>query len=86
MTTDWKTRKIFRSDIVDMYNDLEHLWLLIEVISRDENGTATEIRLAYFAKEKDDVYEFLMEEEENWDWTRSYMVVYADPKKECELI
>jgi hypothetical protein len=86
MTIDWKKRKIYRSDIVDMYQDLEHLWLLIEVMARDENGTATEIRLVHFAKNKDDVYEFLMEEDENWDWTKNYMVVLADPKKECELI
>jgi hypothetical protein len=86
MEYDWKKRRIFRSDIVDMYNDLEHHWLLIEVIGRDENGTATEIRLAHFAKEKDDVHEFLMEEEENWDWCKNYLVIYADPKKECELI
>jgi hypothetical protein len=86
MSTDWKKRKIFRSDIVDMYTDLEHNWLLIEVIGRDKNGMATEIRLVHFAEVKDDVYEFLMEEEESWDWTKNYIVVYADPKKECELI
>lgn len=86
MHSDWKNRKIFRADIVDMYTDLEHQWLLIEVIERDKNGTATEIRLAYFSKEKDDVHEHLMEEEDNWDWGKNYLVVYADPKKQCELI
>ncbi len=86
MVSDWTKRRIFRADIVDMYTDLEHQWLLIEIIERDKNGTATEIRLAHYAKEKDDVHEFLMEEEENWDWTKNYLVVYADPKKQCELI
>jgi|GEM_PF-83268 len=84
--TDWKKKRIFRSDIVNMYTDLDGHWLLIEVIERDEKGTATEIRLAHFAKEKDDVHEFLMDEEESWDWTKNYLVVYADPKKQCELI
>ena len=85
MGSSWKTKRIFRSDIVDMYIELEGNWLLVEVMERDDNGTATEIRLAHYDKEKENVHEYLMEEEENWDWTKSYLVVFADPTKQCEL-
>ena len=60
-------------------------WLLLEILKEDAKGRALELAFLKSSRDKDDLYDYLMEDED-WDWDRKYIFVYSDPEKECKLL
>lgn len=61
-------------------------WFLLEILREDENGRALEMSLLHKADSKGGLLEYLMEEDEDWDWGRKYIMVYSDPGKPCDFL
>ena len=80
----WKDKIINSKDVARLYNDKLREWLLLEVIKTGSNGKAEQFKLLANAKNKDELYEFVMEDEE-WNWDKKYIFVYADPNSVCEI-
>ncbi|MBK8920922.1 MAG: hypothetical protein IPM81_05355 [Saprospirales bacterium] len=79
-------RKIYKAaQMAQLYQENPGVWLLLEVRARNPNGRATRLKLLKQAKNKDDLYDFLMEQE-NWDLSKDYVFVFSDPGKQCEII
>lgn len=70
-------------DVARLYNDKTGNWLLLEVIRIGENGKAEEFKLIAYDRKKENLYELM--EEENWDWDKKYIFVFADPDTLCEF-
>jgi len=70
-------------DVARLYNDKMGNWLLLEVIRMGENGKAEEFKLVAYNKKKESLYDLM--EEDNWDWDKKYIFVYADPDTLCEF-
>ncbi|MCB0587703.1 MAG: hypothetical protein KDD06_20595 [Phaeodactylibacter sp.] len=68
-----------------LYSQNPYVWLLLEVLEYNEAGQAKRLRLLKASKDKNELYDFLMEEDEDWGWDKNYIFVYADPDKECQL-
>ena len=70
-------------DVAQLYNDKVDHWLLLEVIKMGSNGKAEEFKLIAFDRKKEQLYELM--EDENWDWSKKYIFVFADPNSLCDL-
>jgi len=70
-------------DVARLYNDKSGNWLLLEVIKVGENGKAEEFKLVAYKRKKELLYKMM--EDDNWDWDKKYIFVYADPDTLCEL-
>ena len=70
-------------DVARLYNDKTGNWLLLEVIKIGENGKVEEFKLIAYDKMKENLYELM--EDDNWDWDKKYIFVYADPDTLCEF-
>ena len=57
--------------------------MLLEVIKTGENGKAEEFKLIAYDKKKANLYELM--EEDDWDWDKKYIFVFADPDTLCEF-
>lgn len=71
------------SDVAKLYNDKIGYWLLLEVIKKGENGKAEKFKLVAFNKKKQKLKN-LMEDDE-WDWDKNYIFVFADPNSLCDI-
>ncbi len=78
-------KEYFASEMAQLYNAKPDEWLLLEILETNEQGRAEKLKLLKSAKDKDDLYDFLMDEVEDWTWDKNYIFVYSDPGKECEL-
>ncbi len=72
-------------EMCELYERLPENWLLLEILETNESGRAERLRLLKADKNKEVLYDFLMDELEDWDWKNNFIFVYADPDKECEL-
>lgn len=70
-------------DVARLYNDKTGNWLLLEVIRIGENGKAEEFKLIAYDRKKENLHELM--EEDNWDWDKKYIFVFADPDTLCEF-
>jgi hypothetical protein len=70
-------------DVARLYNDKIGNWLLLEVIKIGENSRAEKFRLAGYNKNKEMLYNLM--EDDNWDWKKKYIFVFADPDNLCEI-
>ena len=70
-------------DVARLYNDKTGNWLLLEVIRIGENGKVEEFKLIAYDRKKENLYELM--EEDNWDWDKKYIFVFADPDTLCEF-
>lgn len=70
-------------DVARLYNDKMGNWLLLEVLKVGKNGKAEEFKLIAYNKDKKNLYELM--EEDNWDWGKKYIFVFADPDTLCEF-
>ena len=68
-----------------LYSKTPNKWLLLEVLKYNKNGKAQLLKLLKYAKDKDELYDYLMDEEEDWSWDKNYIFIFSDPNKECEL-
>ncbi|MCB0650980.1 MAG: hypothetical protein KDC85_06870 [Saprospiraceae bacterium] len=81
----WRDRIIDAAEVAQMYEDNPGVWLLLDVLETGPNGRASKFRLLAQAKDKNDLYDILMEDEA-WSWDKKYIFVYSDPDKHCDLI
>ena len=70
-------------DVARLYNDKMGNWLLLEIIKMGDNGKAEEFKLMAYDKKKANLYELM--EDDNWDWDKKYIFVFADPDTLCEF-
>ncbi len=80
----WKDRIITAAEVAELYNSYPGHWLLLEVLETGPSGRASKFKLLAHAEHKDALYDFLMEDED-WDWSKKYIMVYADPNYQCEI-
>ncbi len=77
-------KKIFTADeIIQLHHDMPGYWLLLEIIEQDRDEKATLLKLLDYSKDKENLYEWLMEDEE-WDWNKKYIFVFTDPST-CDI-
>ena len=79
----WKNKSIHSREVAQLYSELKGEWLLLDVLQRGKNGKAEEFVLIAHSKEKDDLYEFIMEEGGEIDG--NFIFVFADPDGVCEV-
>ncbi len=75
----------YASEMAQLYNAKANEWLLMEIVERNELGRAEKLRLIKSAKDKDELYDYLMEDMEDWEWSNDFIFVYSDPDKHCEI-
>ena len=80
----WSNKVINAKEVAKLYNDKPHEWLLLEVLKTSENNRAELFKLLANSKNKEDLREYVMEDK-NWNSTRKYILVYADPEKVCKV-
>ncbi len=80
----WKGKVITDKEVAELYNTYPEQWLLLEVLETGPSGRASKFKLLTHSEHKDALYDFLMEDE-NWDWSKKYIMVYADPNYQCEI-
>jgi hypothetical protein len=74
---------ISAEDVAHLYNDKLGHWLLLEVITMGKNGKAEEFKLIAYDRKKKHLHDLM--DEDDWDWNRKYIFVFADPNTLCEL-
>jgi hypothetical protein len=72
-------------EMAHLYQEHPNEWLLLEVLATNEAGRAERLKLLKHSKDKNDLYDFLMDEVKDWSWKRNFIFVYSNPEKECEL-
>ena len=70
-------------DVAHLYNDKLGHWLLLEVIKMDGKGKAEEFRLIAYDRKKEHLHDLM--DEDDWDWDKKYIFVFADPNTLCDL-
>ena len=83
---DEESKEYTAREMAQLYQKHPNEWLLLEILETNKAGRAERLRLLNYSKNKDDLYDFLMDEVQDWDWSRNFIFVYSDPEKECELI
>lgn len=71
------------NDVAKLYNEKINQWLLLEVIKMGKNGKAEEFKLVAFNKSKEKLK--VLMEDDDWDWNKKYIFVFADPNSLCEI-
>ena len=71
------------ADVAKLYNEKINQWLLLEVIKMGKNRKAEEFKLIAFNKSKEKLKELM--EDDDWDWNKKYIFVFADPNSLCEI-
>ena len=74
---------ISAKDVAQLYNEKSNNWLLLEVIKMGKNRKAEEFKLVAYNKSKEVLKELM--EDDNWDWSKKYLFVFADPDSLCEI-
>lgn len=82
--TDWTQKGILLRDLGQLYHDLAGEWLLLEILEGAEKKMPTQFRLHAHHLDKDKLHDFMLEHDE-WDWSKKYLLVKADPEKPCDL-
>ena len=72
--------------MAQVYSSIPNEWLLLEILETNENGRAVKLKLVKNAKDKEDLYDYLMDELEDWDWSKNFIFVYSDPEKQCDFL
>ncbi len=73
-------------EMAQLYTANPNMWLLMEILEYNQHGRAQRLKLLKSAKNKEVLYDYLMDEVEDWDWEKNYIFVYSDPEKQCELM
>jgi len=80
----WKDKVIHRSDVAKLYKDKLREWLLLEIIKTGSNGKAELFKLIAYSNIKDELYDYVMEDEELKS-DKKYIFVFADPDRICDI-
>jgi hypothetical protein len=70
-------------DVAQLYNDKIGHWLLLEVVKMGSNGKTEKFRLIAYDRNKERLYDLM--EDDDWDWDKKYIFVFADPNSLCEV-
>jgi len=68
-----------------MYLQEAGKWVLLEILETDARGQASRVRVVKLSPRKDDLLDYMMEHDEDWDWHKQFVIVHADPKL-CTLL
>jgi len=79
----WENKSIEAKEVAKLYSELKGEWLLLDVLKRGANGKAEEFVLVAHSKEKDDLYDYIMEEGD--EIKGNLIFVFADPDEVCEV-
>lgn len=60
--------------------DKAGFWALLEILEEDARGEPAKFKILAYHKNRELLYEYILEDE-NWNWKRRYLIVYADPSK-----
>lgn len=71
--------------MAQLYREKPGVWLLLEVLERDQRGRASKLALLKESPNKDELYDYLLEQQQ-WDWNTEYIFVFSDPDKQCEIL
>lgn len=71
------------TDVAKLYNEKANQWLLLEVIKMGKNRKAEEFRLVANNKSKEKLKALM--EDDDWNWEKKYIFVFADPNSLCEI-
>jgi len=80
----WTNKEIALRELGQLYKDLAGEWLLLEILEGDVGRLPTKFRLHAHHSEKERLYEFMLEQDQ-WDWSKRYLLVQADPTKPCDI-
>ena len=73
------------TEMARLYEAKPNEWLLMEILKTNKHGRPLRLKLLKSAKNKDELYDYLMDEVEDWSWDKNYIFVFSDPEKQCEL-
>lgn len=72
------------SDVRKLFLQHAGRWLLLEIAKRNGNGKPVKLRLIASDPDKERLRELILEDD-SWDWSRRYLIVFADPEKPCTI-
>lgn len=84
MGSEFVGREIGLKEISRLYEETAGDWLLLEILETNAAGTPIRMRVLAHSPNKDDLHELMMEQDD-WDWSKRYLIVYSDPTKPCEI-
>ncbi len=70
-------------EVAGLYNDLLGQWLLLEVVELGKKGKVEKFRLIASHQDKDQLYKLM--ENDDWDWDKKYLFVFANPDSLCDI-
>ena len=73
-------------EMAKLISSKPNVWFLLEVLETNESGRAERMKLLKFDKNKDRLYDFLMDDLEDWSWNKKIIFVFSDPSKKCDLL
>lgn len=86
MNPDFDKEKIYTAlEMAQLIGSRPKNWFLLEILKQNNNGKAEELRFLKYSGDKENLYQYLMEDE-SWDWDKKYIFVFSDPDKKCELL
>ncbi len=81
----WKNKILDLTELSEMYVEKAGQWVLLEIVGYDQRGQANRVRVVEMAPDKDELLDYLMDREDQWDWNKRFVIVRADPGL-CTLI
>jgi len=76
----WKNKILGLKELSEMYLEEAGNWVLLEILGYDSRGQANRVRVVELHSDKEALLDYMMEHDEEWDWTKKYVIVKADPK------
>ncbi len=80
----WLDKIIDIKDIGRLYGEHAGHWLLLQVLERNGNENPKRLKLISYDPDKENLRDYVLDDE-TWDWTKKYILVFADPEKPCTI-
>jgi hypothetical protein len=77
-------KEVALDGLAGLYREFEGEWLLVEVVERDAAGAPRRLIVHAHDAGREKLHDW-MAERDDWDWSRTYLLLHADPGKTCEL-
>jgi hypothetical protein len=68
-------------EMAHLYQEHPNEWLLLEVLATNEAGRAERLKLLKHSKDKNDLYDFLMDEVKDWELEKEFHFCIFKPGK-----
>ena len=82
--SEWLRKILNLKDIAQLYIEKSDNWLLLEVLETNSSNEPTKFGLLAFSPDKNKLHDYVSEDE-SWDWSKKYLMVFADPTKPCTI-